>query len=167
MNRHDLLSDANFQTWFGTSKMVDRQTGAPLIFYHKSRSKEKFTEFRHIGVEKNPYNKDYGFFFTEPMDKNAVQQLGDGIEIYCYLRMKRPFYIQDNGSGLIFDMQGVQHKPLYINIELIERAKRASCDGIIISCPKHYTQYIVWEPSQIKHMENNGSFSLNTNNMYE
>jgi hypothetical protein len=165
-DRFSLLSDANFVNWFGASKMVDRQTGAPLIFFHKSRSKEKFNEFKHIGVEKNPYNKDYGFYFVEPMDKRYIQHLGHW-DIYCYLRMKRPFYIHDNGSGFIYDETGVRHNPLYIDMDLCNKIKNATYDGIVISQPKYFNTYIVFDPNSIKSIENAGTFSLTSNNIFE
>ena len=166
----NLLNNKNFVNWFGKSELLTCDPlGTPLKFYHKSRSKEVFDEFKLAGenVVKNPYNNDYGFFFVQEKDSHWINYIGDGIEIFCYLRMVNPGLIWDDGAGKIMDCRGKVYDALYITKDLVDSVISDGHDGIIIGTDKHYSQYVVFNPNQIKSIENNGEFSIETNNIYK
>ena len=158
----------NFIKWFGESTTIDVD-GAPDKFYHRSRSKKIFDEFKLHGEEvvKNPYNKDHGFFFVQEKDSRHISYIGDGIEIISYLRIENPFLIFDDGEGTIVDVNGKVYAPLYITEELALEAINNGHDGIVIVNKKHYSQYVVFNPNQIKSVDNNGEFSTESNNIFK
>lgn len=166
----ELLTNENFVNWFGNSELLTSDPiGTPIKFYHKSRAKEIFDEFKlqGDGVIKNPYNKDYGFFFVQEKDRHHISYIGDGIEMFCYLRMVNPFLIWDDGDGKIMDCRGRKHEPLYITEELAMDVIKEGYDGIIIANDKHYSQYVVFNPNQIKSVDNTGEFSIESDNIFK
>lgn len=164
-----MLNNVNFVEWFGNSELLTSDPlGTPIVFYHKSRSKDIFHEFKLEGeqIKKNPYNNDYGIFFVQKKDKKSVDYIGDGIDIYAYLRMEKPFLIWVNENGAI-DILGNKHEPLYIPKSLVDKVCELGYDGIIIADDRHYSQYVVFNPNQIKSIDNNGNFSRTSNNIFE
>jgi hypothetical protein len=97
---------AEFQRWFGDSKVVDEQ-GRPLVVYHATRAAKDFGEFK--------ITKDLGFHFTPNPDSasRALQtrvggatQAG-GARIYpVYLSIKNPIRIEETGSVFFGDIGG-------------------------------------------------------------
>jgi len=158
------MLNQNFYKWFGQSKIVDTNN-EPMVMYHKSRSKEVFDEFRLDNVEKNGYNHHYGIYFVNVHYSHYVSYLGDGVEYYVYLKMENPFIIFDfnnqpqdmNGQKLIF---------IDVSKEYCDNLKRQGYDGIIIKS-SNYDQYIVFEPSQVKSIDNNGEYKSETNNIFQ
>ncbi len=158
----------NFFKWLGKSITFSPDEGA-MVFYHKSRSKVAFDEFKHFGEEvvKNQYNKDYGFYFVHEKDKQHISYLANGLDIYVYLRMENPFYIYDTLDGNIVDQDGKKYDALLMSQEFCESVLTKGFDSIIIECKKVYTQYVVFYPNQIKSTENHGEFSLESNSIFK
>ncbi len=163
-----MIKTPAFKNWIGNSIAYIGNTEA-TTFYHKSRSKVKFDEFKHSGkgVIKNQYNNDYGFFFVQENHKHHISYIGDGIDVLAYLRMEKPFYIGDDGNGNIVDEDGKKYDALYIPKEFAESILARGFDSIIIFCEKYYHQFIVFNPNQIKSIDNNGEFSTESNNIFK
>ncbi len=159
----------NLIKWIGNSGFSYECLNTPKVFYHKSRAKKIFDEFKYSGegVVKNQYNKDYGFFFVSKDDKKWIEYIGDGIDMYVYLKMERPFLIKDDGNGGIIDEEDVRYESLYITQALVDSVVKKGFDSIIILNKVHYSQYIVFNPNQIKSIDNNGEFSKKTNNIFK
>jgi predicted transcriptional regulator len=153
----------NFYKWFGNSKILDTNN-EPIVMYHKSRSKELFDEFRLENVEKNQYNHHYGIYFVNAHYSHNISYIGDGLEYYVYLKIENPFIIFDFNNQPQ-DMLG--QKLIFIDVskEYCEDLKKKGYDGIIIKS-NHYDQYIVFDPKQIKSIENNGDYKIETNNIF-
>jgi hypothetical protein len=158
------LFNENFYNWFSDSKIVDTNN-QPMIMYHKSRCKELFNEFRLENVEKNPYNVDYGVFFVNAHYSNNISYIADGLEYYVFIKMENPFYIYDFNSQP-YDMNGQTLVFIDVSKPYCENLKNNGYDGIIIKS-NYYDQYVVFEPNQIKSVDNNGEYSIKTNNIFE
>ncbi len=152
------LINENFLSWFEDSQGKDGNN-QPQVFYHKSRTKEKFNIFYHHLGDKNVYNDCYGFYFVADYHKHCIDYIGDGIDYYVYLKMKKPFRIYDDGRGFIKDMNDKNYKHLDINRGFCLDLESQGYDSIIINCPMYYSQYIVFNNHQIKSVFNNGEYS--------
>lgn len=163
---HEPTSSKNFKTWFG--KSVTHTEGVPTLFYHRSRSHEQFTEFRHKHVLKNPYNLDYGFYFVDVKDKNKISYIADGLHLYVFLRMENPYTITEHAPGQITTQDGETLEKIQTDEPYCKKIIARGFDSIIIKAQEQfYNQYIVFEPNQVKHIQNNGNFSIETDNMFE
>jgi hypothetical protein len=159
----------NFKKWFSNSKTIHTDSGTVTVFYHKSRSQKVFDEFKHSGegVVKNPYNKDHGFYFVDSSQKHHISYIGDGIEIFVYLKMENPFLIYDYNFGNIIDQDGKKYDALIMSKEFTESILERGFDSIMILSEVGCNQYVVFNPNQIKSIDNNGEFSLVTNNIFK
>ena len=164
----------NFWNWFGDSKIVDKQ-GRPLVVYHGTTS--RFNSFDST-KSKN------GFFFAPLNRKGFVSgyyafggNTPNGQIMACYLKMETPL---------------VDHRPNGLELRKAENdGTLSNYDGIIAVWDKaessSFLQYdyiedkpaydilnqgdpiefVVFNPSQIKSVENDGSFSTASTNIYE
>ena len=147
----------NFKKWFGSSKIVDN-SGKPLVVYHGSQS--DFEEF----VGDNYFTDDY---------MNADGYAG-GEHVYeVYLSLKKPLIIncQDKKWDDIDTPYGTTTQMV---ASVVDRSKY---DGIIFVNIKDSwiddvdyqdagTVYVTFRPSQIKSVENDGSWDLDDGNIY-
>ena len=158
-----------FRIWFEGSKGFD-ENGKPQVFYHKSRTKDKFEIFEHGLGEKNDYNDCFGFYFVADYHKPHAEYIGLGLGYYVYLSMKNPFYIYDDGKGKdgsIKDQNGKVYFPLDITKQFCQDVQENGFDSIIIICYMYYNQYIVFNSDQIKSVDNNGEYSKEILNIFE
>ena len=153
----------NFYKWFGNSKIVDTNN-QPMIMYHKSRCKELFNEFRLNDIEKNQYNVHYGIFFVNAHYSHNISYIGDGLEYYVFLKIENPFYIFDFNNQPQ-DMFGQTLIFIDISQPYCDDLKIKGFDGIIIKST-HYDQYIAFESNQIKSVDNNGNYDVETKNIF-
>lgn len=162
----DPVKIQNFWNWFGDSKVVDEQ-GRPMVVYHGTQS--EFNSFR-------PAKR--GIYFASLKRKEEVAGYyaqGKGKILACYLKMENPFI---GNPSEVYEMK-----------EKKEKNEKINCDGLISikdfkSTNKFYNyqtdkldevtleigdivEIVVFEPTQIKSIQNNGLFSLATNNIYE
>ena len=156
------LSD-NFYKWFENSKVIDTNN-QPMIMYHKSRSKEKFNEFRLENIEKNPYNYDYGIFFVNAHYSHYISYIGDGLEYYVFLKILNPFYIFDFNNKP-YNMFGENLQYIDISKDYCHKLQEQLFDGIIIKS-NYYDQYICFNSNQIKSVENCGNYKNDDNNIF-
>jgi GNAT superfamily N-acetyltransferase len=165
----DPTSTPAFRRWFGASKVVDAE-GRPLVVYHGSRSSKTFEVFR--GSRRGWYGS--GMYFTPDRDfAEGYAEDSDGNVghlVSVYLRMERPYrYESRNFENKEFvrrllsprsaaavlsrsDREGVGPGDS-IRKALVARGY----DGIIANNPDG-TEYIVFEPTQIKSVDNRGTF---------
>ncbi len=159
------IINENFHNWFENSKGVDGNN-EPQVYYHKSRATEQFNVFTHEDIQKNIYNDCYGFYFVAEYHKFHTEYIGMGLDYYVYLKMNNPFYIYDDGMGEIKDMRGNKHDYLHIDKPFCEKLESEGHDSIILICNKYYSQYVVFNPNQIKSVFNNGEYSKETNDIF-
>lgn len=161
-----------FRKWFGNSKVVD-ENGKPLVVYHgtENGSFEIFSEQR---IEN-------GFFFTDDIntakeyaevapflaEDMTEEEIADASKIYeVYLKIENPY---------IADMGGEDYRGTAIQ-GYIDEARELGHDGVIIKniIDKRYndsegslgTDYIVFNPEQIKSVNNKGTFDSANPNIY-
>lgn len=163
MERISYILNDNFYEWFGESK-VKNELNQPFVMYHKSRSKELFDTFVIDGVKKNEYNNDYGVYFVIDAHKDYISYIADGLEFWCFLRIENPFYIFDFNSQPV-DMYNNQLIQIDLTKNYCDSVLSLGHDGIIIRS-KYYDQYLVFNPNQIKSIENSGDYSLSNNNIF-
>lgn len=152
---------SKFAQWFKYSVMYDTDTNKPLVFFHKSKSMEKFTEFDY-----NVYPNSFNFVHEEDKkcmghgnESNPFDQYRFCVDYYVYLKMVNPYYIYGRLNGKCYGQNGESHEPIDINITLINRLVYDGYDSIIFQGEYSPNQYFVFNPSQIKSIENNGDYS--------
>lgn len=170
----------NFWKWFGDSKVVDKQ-GKPLVVYHGTNSKFKEFKTKKIGThtDKGMYGK--GFYFMD--DANQTYQYGKHT-ISCYIRITNPLRlgrggeydtIHDYGNAKVGipEIKNMEDYNKYADklptMEAITGfIKEDGYDGVIVT-PFNgaETEYVVFNPNQIKSVDNNGYWSTSSNNIYE
>jgi len=142
-----------FKRWFGDSKVVDAD-GKPLVVYHGTRS--AFTKF---APEQSIFDDGSMFFSSSPKTafeyaKTSEGALEEGGNIMpSYLSMRDPLVVDFRGGR---DADGL--------MDARERAGDLGHDGVIaLNVDDGYgiaTQYVVFEPTQIKSATGNvGTFS--------
>ena len=172
----------NFWRWFGDSKVVDEQ-GRPLVVYHGTKT--EFEEFYR--------SSDIGFHFGSKGAARIKAGRGKQAVVYnVYLKIQNPLkFDRDLGNwdaakdsylatellnmGIITQEQfnGLRYNfGSYgsSNAILLRNAlKEKGFDGI--EYPNYYEDtgkisYIAFEPTQIKSVDNRGTYSSDTGNIY-
>ena len=146
----DKKSLDNFWKWFGNSKVVD-DYNRPLIMYHGTD--KEFTKFEKEKIGKKLLSGK-GFYFDS--NKSIAKKFGKNI-ISCYLKIENPFIIDERENSLN------NQQKIYKNTE--ELIKQGY-DGIIIIDDKG-RECVIFEPNQIKSINNNGNWSLESNDINE
>lgn len=141
------IDTPEFKQWFGDSKVVGKD-GKPLVVYHGTNS-SAFKEFdkARIGKSGRLPSSALGFFFQSTNQVRAAY--GKNI-IQAYLKMERPYHMTlDVLDGLTDDEVS----------NLKKRLTEERFDGVIATGWR-YTEYVVFEPTQIKSASGNrGTFS--------
>ncbi len=141
-----------FAKWFGRSHTYC--DGKPMIFYHKSRTLEKFSVFDHEKGFKF-YSHNYGFHFVHEEDKKYVQHignnhLGNGVEFTVFLKMLNPYYLYHRLNGLSYGQNGEQYRPIEVTKGLVDSLTEQGFDSIVIQCEDNINVYVVFQSGQIK-----------------
>ena len=151
----------NFWNWFGDSKVVDDK-GRPLVVYHGTNAEFDTFDISKGGTATGWENADKGFFFT-----------GEETPARNYARKA-----SKNFDGR-FGSRGERIMPVYLSIQNpyittesqvdwghldFDKIKKDGHDGIIGE--GYPSQYVAFEPNQIKSTQNRGTFSPDTGNIY-
>jgi hypothetical protein len=156
-----------FRRWFGESKIVDDE-GNPLVVYHGTGS--DFTEFQPT---------DYGwygwgsYFTSNEKFANEFAEGADGNPnvMPVYLAIERPFYFtpKDNDTPTNVQLlmavghsrrkaESIINREGDVNVRVFDKLQEEGHDGIVVLEPGR-TEYIIFEPSQIKSaIGNTGAF---------
>lgn len=134
----------NFWNWFGDSKVIDEQ-GRPLVVYHGTNA--KFDTF-----DTKTYGGAFGFgaYFSDSYA--ASESYGENV-FETYLKIENPLIINNENIRYADDSY----------------AKSNGYDGIINDDYINgfrAVEYVVFEPNQIKSVNNRGTFSPDTGNIY-
>lgn len=150
-----------FKKWFGNSKVVD-ENGKALVVYHGTESDEQFEVFetgRPDGID--------AIYFSS--SKNTAKSYSTTLPVYrVYLKIENPF---------IVDAQGQEYNNFIAEMRSnLDWASRNDYDGIIVKNIRDgWSQnkggeiadtYIVFNPEQIKSVNNQGTFDENNPNIY-
>ena len=173
----DQPGSANFDKWFGASKVMDAQ-GKPLVVYHGTAS--RFNAFDHAKVGSTFEVDDSGFFFTN--DKELADKYADAARVIAkrngqtpeertidaYVSLQNPWIINvdtdkksaiahfESGDGQFNRGQGY----------IVQYAMESGYDGVIIQDKRglsgHDALIIAFRPEQIKSSTgNSGAFDPN------
>ena len=138
MNK-DITKTSEFQRWFGNSKVVD-SNGNPLIVYHGTNS--HFTVFQ----ESRSGQAGKGFYFT-PYDGESMQYGGKIMKVY--LSLQNPVILKR------------QEIPMSVK-SWRENMEYLGYDGVmILDGVGSLDELVAWYPTQIKSINNVGTFDPN------
>ena len=162
----------NFWRWFGDSKVVDEQ-GRPLVVYHGTSS--KFDVFK-VGEHGGTYGTGIYFGRKSTADNYGIYQMP------VYLKIENPFIVEGNNyrelapkankayQEYIKKDTNVDEDWLIYDDDIINwYLKDQGFDGVVDSkyIAKGANEFVAFEPTQIKSVENRGTFSSDTGNIYK
>jgi hypothetical protein len=152
-----------FKSWFRGSVVVDEQ-GAPKPVYHRTAA--DFENLAPGGLD--PEVSGPGIWFGEaptaektPAAHNVREGAAGERIIPAYIRLENPAIVEwDRDVNGYVD----QHGNLYVDPFLLRPQDRAAMekegfDGQILRTPQGETEYIVFNPEQVKSPYNTGEFS--------
>ena len=169
-----------FRAWFGQSRAVD-DANKPLIVYHGTNA--AFSAFRR--AKKGWYGS--GIYFTP--DPGVAREYavdkweegsGESRVVACYLRMEHPFRYYHPGNWDTTDLvrhvlspeaaSAVLARMQRDDTGLLGDAVRKTLeargyDGLIVENPDG-TEYVVFQPSQVKSVENIGTWDPRKRSMH-
>lgn len=164
--------DKNFLKWFGNSIMIDN--GKPIIFYHGSTNNE-INQFKEQSFRYN------GIYLTKKI--GYAKKFGSNV-LSLYVSVKNPYIInmEDNNFGIRGGFV-IDNKlfPTYRDMTMDEIGflKSKGYDSIIVNVPKNIinTNYgdeeiyngfelVVFNPNNVKSINNDGSWDVDDNNIY-
>lgn len=155
----------NFYKWFGDSKVVDEQ-GKPLVVYHGTDA--EFDTFGNYGA--NPQARIGAYFFTDDY-MNADGYAGGEIVMGVYLSLQNPLIIDAKSQHWndIDSKYGNTTRDIALNEKV-----RKQYDGVIFKdVADNFAEtddignvYVAFESTQIKSVNNRGTFSEDTGNIY-
>ena len=141
----------NFWRWFGDSKVVDEQ-GRPLVVYHGTKA--QFDEFNINSPRTGVDIFGRGFYFTPYKNKAKF-----------YGKIVMPVYLSITNPENITELT-----PDTLNSDTA-KLKEEGKNGIIFDRTNDKTDelltYVAFEPNQIKSVDNRGTYSADTGNIYK
>lgn len=149
-----------FKKWFGDSYVKNPTTDKPIVVYHSSDF--EFNQFKPRGSFDFP---DAVYFSSS---KAISKTYGDKLYA-CYLKIENPY---------IVDAHGQSYNDFYYHLSsAMDYAVRNDYDGVIVrnirddwgqnkKGGRKADTYIVFNPEQIKSVENQGTFDSNNANIF-
>lgn len=161
----DVNSEA-FKRWFGDSKVID-ESGRPLVVYHGTD--QNFEEFDNVFGRR-------GIYFTD--NRDVANTYGEK-KYPVYISMKNPFIYDAKGADYT-EISGDLNGDTFSDIDdlVLVVKETGKYDGLIVKNIKDEsgkidnkgleasTDYVVFEPNQIKSVYNRGTFDPNNDNIY-
>ena len=159
--RIEQTTTKEFRTWFDKSKIVDEE-GRPVVVYHGTAA--SFDQFnpKLLGSISEASDAKVGFWFAgnprraalAAYDAQDVSTDDSGANVMpVYLKMLNPYESYESVYELLADPEA--------SAKLIRRARRAGHDGVIFHNGEMGTNYVVFNPRQIKSAIGNvGSFDV-------
>ena len=149
-----------FKKWFGDSVVKHSTNDKPIVVYHSSNS--EFNQFEPQGSVDFPN----AVYFSS--SKAVSKTYGD--KLYsCYLKIENPYIVDADGSS---------YNDFYDHlVGDMDYAVRNGYDGVIVrnirdswgqfgKGGRKADTYIVFNPEQIKSVDNRGTFNENNPNIY-
>ena len=152
----------NFWKWFGDSKVVDEQ-GRPLVVYHGTNS-APFNTFEiqsyYEGFSDDPRMLRTMHFFST----NEKVGEGFGSNLYkTYLKIENPSMFDESGGkwNAIKEATWLRNTPLDSDGIIVKNIREGSLGDAQLA-----DDYIVFKSNQIKSVDNRGTYSADTGNIY-
>jgi len=131
------IDNDNFKKWFKNSKVVNSD-GSPKVVYHGTNSQfDTFDKSR-----RKDGDLGVGFYFTD--DESLARRLGKYV-MKVYL------------SAQATTMDVIKSKKI---------GAKVAKDLVVAPYRDIYKQYVVFEPNQIKSIDNDGTWSTTDDNIY-
>lgn len=166
---------ATFKKWFAKSKIVD-ESGNPLVVYHGTNNEFDTFDKNKIGTATDDGIWGRGFYFGSVSDTPYGT-----VKMPVYLKMENPFIVNDYKTveeiadyldvwegNFNFDENNkvVMFSQSQLN-QITSHIKGKGHDGIIVKLGEKWIEYVVFEPEQIKSIDNTGAFDVNNPNIYK
>ena len=166
---------ATFKKWFAKSKIVD-ESGNPLVVYHGTNNEFDTFDKNKIGTATDDGIWGRGFYFGSVSDTPYGT-----VKMPVYLKMENPFIVNDYKTveeiadyldvwegNFNFDENNkvVMFSQSQLN-QITSHIKEKGHDGIIVKLGEKGIEYVVFEPEQIKSIDNTGAFDVNNPNIYK
>lgn len=166
---------ATFKKWFAKSKIVD-ESGNPLVVYHGTNNEFDTFDKNKIGTATDDGIWGKGFYFGSISDTPYGT-----VKMPVYLKMENPFIVNDYKTveeiadyldvwegNFNFDENNnvVMFSQSQLN-QITSHIKEKGHDGIIVKLGEKWIEYVVFEPEQIKSINNTGAFDVNNPNIYK
>ena len=166
---------ATFKKWFAKSKIVD-ESGNPLVVYHGTNNEFDTFDKNKIGTATDDGIWGRGFYFGSVSDTPYGT-----VKMPVYLKMENPFIVNDYKTveeiadyldvwegNFNFDENNkvVMFSQSQLN-QITSHIKEKGHDGIIVKLGEKWIEYVVFEPEQIKSIDNTGAFDVNNPNIYK
>lgn len=165
-----ITNDPAFRAWFGDSLVFD-SVGDPMPVHHSTWF--DFNQFDRMAILKRFTQRDpegidrVGFWFTGNPEATYGPRRMD-----CYLRLEKPLWMDDiPGGKLSFEQLDQMIKSAGGATKFREEMMRKGHDGIIMSQTqldgRSQDVFIVFEPNQIKSVNNRGKWDRNSDDIME
>lgn len=168
----------NFWRWFGDSKVVDEQ-GRPLVVYHGTPSGDfdTFYEDSYFTAD-----KEYADSYQHPSTSATWtgKKTTAPKTFAVYLQINKPFTTTEKTAKDIFDKEyTASYAPVLAedgNVDWTEaqdlipfiKEQHPEYDGILLNeGGERGVSYVAFEPTQIKSVDNIGTYSPDTGNIYK
>lgn len=141
------------QVEFFKESKVRNKDGKLLMVYHGTEN--EFTKFDKNAIGNNFNQDEKGFFFTDDFRKAedyanftsfGSMRKNEGIIMKSYLNIVNPLIVKIDYDSIDYWDNNFEY--------LLKRAEKLNNDGIIIKASKYDSLYIVFEPNQIKSVDN-------------
>lgn len=143
--RKSVLDNPRFAAWFGDSKMKTKD-GQPAVFYHSTDN--TFDEFdtRMVGRNTDHASTGLGIFLNPSKERSKVYGQHS---MALYVRMENPYKMGvEEFSGFKDQAQAAARQA---------ELRAQGYDGIFVPADK---TTIVFDPTQLKSIDNNGNFGI-------
>ena len=130
----------NFYKWFGDSKFVD-ENGRPLVLYHGTSHKFSIFEPSRFGKLGN------GMYFTS-------------------FKSDAEYYMNRYGGNELYAVYLKSDKLAEISTPLAKKELPSEYDAVWAYRGNKGEEIVVYQPNQIKAVNNDGSFDVDDNNIY-
>ena len=160
-----------FKKWFGDSKVVD-ENGKPLVVYHGTNAEFDTFDKNKIGSATDNGIWGKGFYFGNMPTPYGNKQM------QLYLKMENPFIINDFKAvediadyldvvedNFRLDSDNLIHFSQSQINQITSHIEEKGHDGIIVKQGK-WIEYVVFNPEQIKSVDNRGTFDEGNANIY-
>lgn len=159
---------------FDASKVVD-ENGEPLVVYHGTNNREQKRVGRYPdGTWKYDYSEFSVFRGTNFFNSDEDNAGGYGSTVYpVFLNLRNPLIIDADGQNYSYIRFNDEVHDTY---EIAEYAKSNGYDGVIFNglydgvdygaLQEKTNDYVTFNPNQIKSIDNQGTFSSESNDIY-
>ena len=156
----------NFWKWFGNSKVVGSEN--PMVCYHGTNVKFNVFDYNEIGKANDYGYMGYGFYFMDDFEwgsgyaEYSAEKEGEKNILEVFLKIEKPYIIYNYNQLPLKAKTGVFNKEE--SKEITQLLKKRGYDGVILKGQP--SEYLVFNPNQIKSIGNDGSWDINDNNIF-